>query len=220
MKNLFFFVLVVSIISCRNNDYANPQAVLSNFTPMEVGNYWIYQVFVQDSAGIFQPTNQFDSTYIASDTLVRGRKYYKFVSPYGGSVDRVSPNEVTFLSDSADYLISGFSGKKIFSSTNFTDEIYRSAFTMTNNSTDTIYMTTIKMLNNTSALVPAGPFNTLTANQTQDVYQPYRGNTQRFRNYNTRFFAKNIGNVKEELCNYLNQPVPREEKRLVRYRVN
>jgi hypothetical protein len=187
---------------------------------MKVGNYWIYQIFVQDSAGIFQPTNQFDSTYIASDTLVRGRKYYKFMSPYGGSVQRASPNDVTFLSDSADYLVSGFSSKKIFSSTNFTEEINRFAMTMSGRLTDTIFTSTIKMVNNTSAAVPAGTFNTLTANQTQDIYQPYRGNTQRFRNYNTRFFAENIGNVKEELCNYINIPIPREEKRLVRYKVN
>ena len=220
MKNLFFFVILTFIMSCRPTLNTEPQAVLTDFTPMKVGNYWIYQIFREDNAGVFQPTNQFDSTYIASDTLVRGRKYYKFVSPYGGSVDRASPNEVTFLSDSADYLVSGFSGKKIFSSTNFTDEIYRSAFTMSNNSTDTIYMTTIKMVNNTSAVVPVGTFNTLTANQIQEIYQPYRGNTQRFRNYNTRFFAKTIGNVREELCNYLSQTVPREEKRMVRYKVN
>jgi hypothetical protein len=220
MKNLFFFVFLAFIMSCRPNDCPIPQALLSDYHPMKIGNYWIYQIFVEDSGGVFQPTNQFDSTYVASDTLVRGRKYYKFISPYGGSVDLASPNEVTFLSDSSDYLISGFSGKKIFSSTNFTDEIYRSAFTMSNNLTDTIYMTTIKMLNNTSTVVPAGSFNTLTANQTQDIYQPYRGNTQRFRSYNTRFFAENIGNVREELCNYLMQPIPREEKRLVRYKVN
>ena len=220
MKNLFFFAILASTMSCRPNLNTEPQTVLTDFTPMKVGNYWIYQIFKEDNAGVFQPTNQFDSTYIASDTLVRGNKYYKFVSPYGGSIDRVSPNEITFLRDSADYLISGFNGRKTFSSTNFTDELDRFTMTISNTSTDTVYTSTIKMLNNTSTVVPAGAYNTLTANQVQDIYQSYRGNNQRFRNYNTRFFAENIGNVKEELCNYLMQPQPREEKRLVRYKVN
>jgi hypothetical protein len=223
MKNLFVCLfLLIFIAACHKNDGTNSpntQIVASNFNPMKVGNYWIYQIFKEDNAGILQATNTFDSTYIVSDTLVRGSKFFKFISRYGSSVDEAEPNQNEFLSDSAGYLISGFNGRRVFSATDFTNDINKTVLTGVN-ATDTIFVNTIKMLSNTAAVVPAGSFSTITADRTQDIYPIYRGNTPRFRHYNTRFYADNIGVVKEELCNYLLQPLPKEEKRLVRFKVN
>jgi hypothetical protein len=223
MKNLFVCLFLLAFVTaCRKNDGTNSptaQIVASNFNPMKVGNYWIYQIFKEDNAGVLQATSTFDSTYIASDTLVRGRKFFKFVSRYGSSVEAAEPNHDEFLSDSAGYLISGFKGRRIFSTTDFTNDIDKSVLTGAN-AMDTIYVNTIKMLNNTTAVVPAGSFSTITADRIQDIHPNYRGSGSRFRHHNTRFYADNIGVVKEELCNYLFQPLPKEEKRLVRFKVN
>lgn len=220
MKNFFLLFALLSVVSCIKNQDSNPPEVLSDYNPMKIGNYWVYQIFKQDNAGVFQPTNQFDSTYIVSDTIVSGNQYFKFFSTYGSSVDNIEKNEVTFLRDSGDFLISGFNSRKIFSATDFSNELSRLVVTVSNSQRDTIYTVAIKMENNTSTSTPLGTFNTITANQTQDLYPNYRGNGGRFRNYNTRFYGKNIGVVKEALCNYASQPIPAEEKRLVRYHLN
>ncbi len=220
MKNFFLLFIVLTVISCSKNQDTNPSAVLSDYSPMKIGNYWVYQIFKQDNAGVFQPTNQFDSTYIVSDTVVSGNQYFKFISTYGSSVDNIEKNEVTFLRDSSECLLSGFNSRKIFSATDFTNELSKLTVTISNSPRDTIYTVVIKMENNTSAITPLGAFNTLTANQTQDLYPSFRGNAGRFRHYNTKFYGKNIGVIKEELCNYAFQPIPTEEKRLIRYLVN
>ena len=217
MKNLFFLLTILCVVSCTKNQSPISQEVLSNFNPMAVGNYWVYQIFKEDNAGVFQPTNNFDSTYIAADTIVSGKQYYKFISTYGSTIDKAGANETFYLRDSSGYSILGFKGTKIFSSTDFDNELFKQAI-MAGNPTDTLYTTTIKMINNTSTSTPLGSFSTITASQTQDIHQNYRIDGVRFRNYNTRFYAQNIGKVKEELCNYLH-PVAKEEKRLIRYRL-
>jgi hypothetical protein len=219
MKNLFFLLAILCVISCTKIQNTPSQEVLSTFNPMAVGNYWVYQIFKEDNAGVFQATNQFDSTYIAADTVVSGKQYYKVVSTYGPAVDKASANHTVYLRDSLGYLISGFSGTKIFSSTDFTNELSRVA-KVSNMPNDTIYVTIIKMFNNTSTATPLGSFGTITASQTQDIHPNYRSNSGRFRNYNTRFYAQNVGKIKEELCNYLDTPVAKEEKRLIRYHLN
>ena len=219
MKNFFLLLVVLSVVSCTKNQNSNPSEILSDYSPMKIGNYWVYQIFKQDNAGVFQPTHQFDSTYIVSDTIVSGNQYFKFISTYGSSVENIEKNEVTFFRDSGDCLISGFNSRKIFSSTDFSNELSRLVVTVSNSPRDTIYSVVIKMENNTSTSTPSGNYNTLTANQTQDLYPSFRGNGGRFRNYNTRFYGKNIGVVKEALCNYASQPHPAEEKKMVRYQL-
>ncbi len=81
-----FIALVFLMISCssRHSTPAEPptlEPTVNEYFPLTDGNYWVYQVIKQDSAGQFLPPyGNLDSIAVAGDTLVGGDVYKKIYS--------------------------------------------------------------------------------------------------------------------------------------------
>jgi len=124
MKKLSVLIMMglIILVSCNkndNNEINNEPILIPDYTPMEVGYYWVYEHVIVDSLGNETPLPHIrDSLYISKDTIIRGGKYFKFQ----GSNFGIFPNR-KFLRDSNDYLVNEM-GIVLFSSENFKDVLY------------------------------------------------------------------------------------------------
>lgn len=127
MRYLFYLILpVFCLLSCEkdvtNSEVEPIQA--TEYFPLSVGNYWVYENYKVDSMGtetIFE--QKLDSVIITKDTLINNKVYYKLhaVNYYlGGSLDSKS----CYYRDSSGYIID-FKGNIRFSNTNLSDTLQR-----------------------------------------------------------------------------------------------
>lgn len=83
--NRVTFVLIAFIavmLSCKKEDKNSNQEKndgnieASEYFGLEVGNYWIYEIFEIDTNGTEASTGKFDSVYIAKTEIINGEEYY------------------------------------------------------------------------------------------------------------------------------------------------
>lgn len=204
MKSIFLSMMGLTAILCACNKENAPQPQSSsepNYSQLRVGNYWIYEQYqIQDSDSSETLLNTYDSCYVVKDTVIRNNRYYKMYKPDGFS-------DYVYLRDSLDYIINE-QGYKIFSSKDFTNNLFSTVSYDLNN--DTMVYIWIKMTDrNFTTNVAAGSFTTICAKKTiKFVYEKYM----------TTRYAKNVGIVTETLLAYASATT-HTERRLIRYRV-
>lgn len=71
LKHLFLLGLATFAVSCSNSDSASDTAPISFELPLEINNYWVYDVD-------FTNGTSRDSLYISNDTLINGITFKKF----------------------------------------------------------------------------------------------------------------------------------------------
>ena len=112
-------LLLVSCNKNDNNEINNEPISIPDYTPMQVGYFWVYEHVRVDSLGNETPLPYIqDSAYISKDTIIRGNKYFKFHRRTFG----VFPNR-EYLRDSNGFLVNE-KGMVLFSSDNFEDVLY------------------------------------------------------------------------------------------------
>lgn len=110
-KNILLLSLIIILainFSCQKQEditYDKVENGEVTFSPLEIGNYWVYSVYNIDETGIPIFTN-YDSTYIVGTQNINGNKYYEYRSS-------TSTTYVEYLRDSVGYLIND-SGEKLF----------------------------------------------------------------------------------------------------------
>lgn len=194
------------------NDPIEPETY-PNYAQLKVGNYWIYELYTVDSLGNATSLNQFDSAYVEKDTLINGKTYYKYIRgqhPLARLAD-------TFVRDSLHYIVNR-SGERLFSSQNFSDNLYNQPFIIEFPIPDTVCQIIAKMDDKDMMVsTPAGTF--VTYNYKKIFYMfPNWDQQGRVRVLDTRY-AENVGIVIETYPFYTSMP-GYVQKRLVRYRVN
>jgi len=110
-------IIMISVFSCKKQEDLSIDKVDAgevSFSPMEVGNYWIYEVSSMDKNGNFTFV-EIDSTYIVGTKDFNGNTYYEYNSS-------TSPNFKQYLRDSAAYLVDE-KGEKFFYHKNNADTI-------------------------------------------------------------------------------------------------
>lgn len=199
MKNVMFLLLAfLFLYSCQETEFSNSNNT-SDYLPMSIGNYWVYQQFIKNLDGTEEATQIFDSTYIKSDTIINGKRYFKFVtngiypesetrSSYSNSLRRDSSGCLVVLSLE---LNNNPNPYVIFSEYNYTDTLYKGIF---KSNMDTLYTITIRMEKMQQSLsVPVGNFEVLNAKQTVIGNQMFTFYPEP--RYNNRYYAKKIGEV-------------------------
>ncbi|BDS13588.1 hypothetical protein [Aureispira anguillae] len=88
MKVEIFLVAICACLmffSCKKDtDQVEPEPSTENdYVPLNVGNYWVYQMYAQNANGDWHPTGQLDSIHIGEDTIMNGETYY-VQSQYSG----------------------------------------------------------------------------------------------------------------------------------------
>jgi hypothetical protein len=216
---LFFVILSIIFFSCKkdkdddnnNNNNNNPVVDLSDYYPLAVGNYWVYQWYDIDSNGIATPSLtgiSVDTFSVIDDTLINGISFYVFEMKQHKFFN--SYNQ--YLRDSSNHLIDNF-GTKFFSAINFSD-----TFSFSHNSQTGI--TEIrKMISDTfNVNTPIGNYKGLSCRTAHHHNNPVNGCNGNIQNFD-RIFSYGIGMVVDNIyfastCKY------RFERRLIAYHLN
>jgi hypothetical protein len=215
MKN---FVLIVGALVClfscekvtKQEETKDP---VSEYLPISVGNYWVYQIYAIDSSGNEYQTNTFDSTIISNDTLINGKKYFRF-DYFEYNTINTYPIDTIYCRDSLKYLINS-KGQLLFSEDNFTDTLYRKTFLFNN---DTLYTMTCKMEKiDQEFSVPVGIFNNLLNSKGTVISNP-KYTTIKNPRYTNKYYAKEIGVIFQSQILIMGGGF--REKKLVRYNIN
>jgi len=213
MKNaVIIFIVIISFFACSKEE---EQDLKSDYLPLSVGNYWVYQDTDIDSAGNSKISPFLDSIVISCDTVIKGNTYYRYDS-YIVNTDRdndIHFNNSCYYRDSMKYLITN-TGEVFFSETNLTDTLRKkNEF----NKSDTIYQMTFRMEYQIDQVtVPAGNFNnvlnfkgTIIGNQKYTSFKNPR--------YISNCYARGIGKIYQTSL-YLNYAAT-TQKKLLRYNI-
>jgi hypothetical protein len=214
MKNLIIVsVLLLIFCACKKeeNKTESPTVIpKSVYTPLDSGNYWIYQQSNIDTDNVETINQNIDSVVVSKDTLINGKQYFvfeDFVLQPGGIVSSVSRE---FLRDSSGYLVSE-TGRIYFYEDDFSDTLHFETFVV---SGDTLYQIAYKMEKVTVAVtVPAGSFNVLDFKGTLWTWHLVNGVTNP--RYTHTYYHDGVGKVMSEQW-YVSSPV-RFVKKLLRY---
>lgn len=211
--------------SCKKDDECQPaitnnntqviQNPGTNYSSLQVGNYWIYQRFQLDPPSTETALPVFDSCYVEKDTLIHGNTYFKYVGYSNSLPTSPSAPTIEFLRDSLDYLVD-LNGRIEFSSEDFAS--YFKAEYLLVAPGDTLAHVSGKMADqNFAVTTPLGNYITSAYKESYAMYPSYNGGgSLRFR---TTRYADHVGKVTETLPFFANT-ASSWERRLVRYHLN
>ncbi|OJX88570.1 MAG: hypothetical protein BGP01_09540 [Paludibacter sp. 47-17] len=224
MKKQFIFCVlataaVIFLNSCTPEIEPLPETP-ALYWPMSVGNYWIYQHYKIDSLGNELPFRTYiDSVYIVKDSVIRGKKYYKFENSIGFEKFQ------GFFRDSCGYLINS-TGEIYFSATNFTDTISSDyGYNKPYRPNRLLFYTLKTKMNPAKQVVntPSNSYNALVADGfiTFYYYNEAGDVTDTIATSLNTYFAPNIGMVKDTYRYYLETKHDKVkiERRLLRYNI-
>ncbi len=169
-QGLIALILLLSS-SCKKDEIIESPDPMTEtplrYTPMRIGDYWIYENFKVDTLGNDSSLQIMDSVYISNDTVIDGSTYYVLRGTHYPVHQR--PGEILqILRESNGELINSV-GKIIFSSINNRDTL--DSHYLINHS-DTLYFTYNKMASTpTQITVPSGTLDCLDLQQTFVMYQ-------------------------------------------------
>jgi hypothetical protein len=202
------FASLFIFFSCSKQDNDPPkeeQTTVTDYFPLNVGNYWVYQRSVCDSGEVNCEMQAIDSCYIDKDTLINGKTYFKYNSD--------GPGEQTmYMRDSGDYIVE-LSGEIIFTQTDSANIFNQQA--IDNYEGDTIYHWYYQLTASNDVIVPAGSFDCLDMrghffrlqddfkidHNMHNCYAPKVGLIRK-----TGVFASNLTVIKSELIGYHIEP--------------
>jgi len=212
-RSIVIMMMALFIASCRKEE-SNPvgpvggQEKVTDYYPLTVGSYWIYEYYTADSTLNFIDQNITDSVYIEKDSICNGNTYAVFCSSYWSQ--RMWPNEF-LVRDSSEYIVSNDGTKWFTINQNNTNLIERYS-----SYPDTNFFITWKMNNvDSMCTVPLGQYQAKYLIGTYTSRTPVLPSMEK-RNYYYAY-AKNIGQVYKRL-GYQESPQYFEE-RLVRYHI-
>jgi len=177
--------ILFSVLTCEKNaDETKPNVEKSNYFPLSIGSYWIYDCFEKDSTGKEKIISENDTLKITGDTLINGNEFSKF---YGKEYAFNSQLEEFYYRDSLGYILNE-KGEIKFSSDNLNDTLYKVYL-----AEDSIFFIYAKMETYTNeVLLPAGKFNNiLNYKTTVEQYNP----SKRLIGKNDKLFAPNVGRI-------------------------
>jgi hypothetical protein len=213
MKQLLFIGMIISVLaSCKKKEDIQEPSInemKSNYLPLSIGNYWVYENVRIDTLGNEILMSNRDSIVVRRDTVIRNKVYY-FMERITQNSDWVT---LYIVRDSSKNLVT-HDGRVLFSEYNFNDVLHTQY--LLDNNTDTVYIMNYKMYNpGIQVTVPAGSFSVL----------DYRGHLKIFDNlslgYSERilnnYYSPSVGKILETYT-YLSQPEI-YEKMLVNYHI-
>jgi len=209
MKTSLIILIAAFIFSsCKKQDSnpvtsASTQETVTDYFPLQIGDYWIYQVYTADTSLVFTATNTYDTLRVEQDTLLNGINYKVFNG--GLSISGL-------WRDSADYIVNEL-GEKLFTINNTSDFLLNE---YSQKSDSLFYNTSVVLSYDSACAVPAGNFaakyviGTLTATKPSPTWMMKR-------NYYYAF-SEGVGLIRSRLV-YAGGPAYMEE-RLIRWHLN
>jgi hypothetical protein len=203
---LMMAVMITGLSSCNKDENKNPQPEdYVTFFPLLPGNYWIYQNYEIDSIGNATPTNDWDSSFISGDTMIRGNMYFTL---HEKPVLYMPEQSVSYLRDSSGYIVD-HRGKIRLAENNFSDTLYEDTSNLV-----LFHGYAAMWAKDSTVTVPVGSF--VTRNVRTSVV-PTRNNDPYPTRYSYDIYGKNIGRIKFHTFFYASNK--HFESRLVRGKV-
>jgi len=216
MRNVFLLgiIAIILISSCKKEEETPPPPPpikSPDYTPLTIGNYWVYNNYSIDSLNNETLLPNIDSLIVDRDTVIGGHTYYiiegiKYPMSQNWGIVRI-------VRDSADCLVTN-KGHILFSSSNFSD-ILREKIEILNS--DTLYILQYKMEKLSGSIdVPAGTFNNI-YNYKGTLYTKVPNSVVDNPRYLDNYYAPDVGEVLNTWY-FLSLPTT-YQKRLVRYNI-
>ncbi|MDA3944785.1 MAG: hypothetical protein PF694_14725 [Bacteroidetes bacterium] len=191
MKHAIMILLaMLFLFSCKKDEnqpepQPTPEEPAFNLA-LEIGNYWVYNHYRIDSGHIEVPMNRMDCTWVDRDTVINNFNYV--ILENEGHLLSLENKQI--VRDSAGYLVNN-SGEIFFSSTNFTDTLYR--FVTYYPDETILYVLTAKMEKPDQPVeVEAGSFEVINFKSTIAFTQNLGGGSTQYLN---AYYADSIGMV-------------------------
>jgi hypothetical protein len=207
MKHLILILLAAVLCSSCNKKDGSPtqtqgsQESVTDYFPLTVGSYWIYQIKETDTLGNIITSVMYDSVFIKKDSIYNGKTYKVMADSYGGGS--------VLLCDSSGYIVSS-NGRKYFTTNADTSIINHQYYN------DTTFYLSWKMKQTDSLVsVPAGEFAAKIVEGTLVALKPISNVSQA--RYLCYAYSKNIGLIYQRQC-YLESSIYQEHY-LIRYHV-
>ena len=221
MRKLFLVGIMsyLALTSCKN-DENKVTTTVSNYFPLSVGNYWIYNVYQQDLKTSKDSLIGADSLYIKKDTVIKNQKYcilsekpvsQNLYSCIAFSVLRDSVNCVLEISRDTVYTFLNYA--------NFTDTMSKWHYDIFDPEIKSGYVKQYKLYKPFE--VPVGRFNDI-IDKRQVLITAKKSICEKDSMISNQYFANNIGLVYFNMiftgqflnCSY------RTDYKLVRYKIN
>jgi hypothetical protein len=185
-------ISLLIVISCNKkksdlsgSDTIKTTVAVSDYFPLNTGNYWVYKTTQYDSSGnLIQQTFKNDSVVVKNDTVINSKTYHTVIEyNFLGST---TPN-TQFYKDSADCVIDN-NGEIIFS-INSAAIIYSKIL-----SPDTVAYVNYSYINTPITIsVPIGTYNCVDFKG--DVFRKIDNFDKAYSTHN--YYSKNIGTIKK-----------------------
>lgn len=213
MKPAILFLpllLLATFQSCKKDKpVPGPEPALqsstasSSYMPLAVGNYWIYQKSMEDSAGNFTFNNSYDSVYVSKDTSYNGKRYY--------TIEHSNPSFYTWpstpqhLYDSSGYIYDA-SGDPYFDPVHINDTVktYYQSWSGNYYLVPRLYPGMATPCGNYNGVMMTVNYPNIVANPVFFSYQAY---------------AQGVGAVRVRVS-FFSSPWPAQVAQLVRYHLN
>ena len=207
-------ILALSLlfVSCKKEEKGTDQTPItkaSDYFPMSVGNYWVYEMFEIDTNGNEVNMGWLDSIYVSEKEVIRGETYYLFESGNRGPGGCFT----TSVRDSSGYLVN-WEGTILFAPDDFSDTLAVDVEMLSE--TDTLYVGYSKMEKVPDRIsLKAGDFEALICRNR--YHTPLIGAALEYREL-LEYRAPRVGLIIKQ-CASLADPKIREG-RLVRYHIH
>jgi hypothetical protein len=214
------FLVVLVWASCRKE----PNNTLSeNSFPMKAGNYWVYQKFTIQTDGRVTLLPEFDSTFIAKDTILRGETY-QILKQYNFDASRRLLNSYqAILRDSASYVVDERGNRFYFPETKTTTLHYDTIRVWQNGMKELAYLYYSFENRDTTISTPAGLFKAINLRTKFQFLSPFsfdcQGCTPQGIRFAHSFYARGVGKVREVGFAAYQDPIL-YGKQLIRYRIS
>lgn len=77
-KFLLLSLVITSLLGCENDSEEVTSGKVTEYFPMKIGNYWVYEHYRVDMFGNKTKLPLVDSVVVTNDTLINGKTYYVF----------------------------------------------------------------------------------------------------------------------------------------------
>jgi len=222
MRKLFLVGIMsyLALTSCKK-DENKVTTTVSNYFPLSVGNYWIYNVYEHDLKTNVDSLIGTDSLYIKRDTLIKNQKYC-ILSEQTSNKNVYSFFTFPVLRDSVNCVLYSYRDTvhTYLNYTNFTDTVGKWHYRDYDPSIKSGYVKQYKI--NAIYNVPAGHFNDIIDKRQVLITAQKSGCDQNDSMISHHYFANNIGMIYYNAfftVDFLSCGI-RYDFKLVRYKIN
>lgn len=193
MRTLFVLGIISIIIlsSCKKDEEItdNTPTTTADYTPLTIGNYWIYENYMIDSTGNESLQSQIDTVIVDRDTIINGNTYFILMGTRYSSINNWGI--VDIVRDSGNYLVNN-EGEILFSSSNFTDTL---GIDTTMYGNDTLVYIIYQMENIIGDVNLSGEIFSNVLNLKGTVYSPIYSYLPGFPKYVYNYYAPGVGKI-------------------------